>query len=204
MSRGLLKILSVGLFSLLTLLFAVGCEQAATNGGISVGFSSGSLATAGFEKSEVSTLAITNMSFCVTQLKLTAAGGGSVSDDDGDDLFETSIGLVNVGDGSTVVSWGNATLPEGTEISGVQVEVHADSEACGVAYSMSYNGTDITQDIEMTFNFTSNIVITDGVTVAFDLANIITAIDTAYNASAFTNADITTYIENIQDSASSN
>lgn len=178
----------------------IGCENAPGDG--MVALRSAAINAATSEK--VHAQSVSSMSFCITQLKFEADGGDAIADDDGDDVFETSIGLVNIGDGSTVVNWGNVGAPIGTSIKKVKVEVHRDPEVCGVEYSVEYNGLELSQDVEMTFTFPVAEAVEDGGTITFDLAQIASAFQSAYDAGDFSDGNITSYIENIEGGAEDN
>ncbi|MCC7443120.1 MAG: hypothetical protein IT285_15920 [Bdellovibrionales bacterium] len=159
----------------------------------------GSLPSSPFD---LAATAITDLSFCITQLKIEAPDGVSIEDDDGDELMEVTLGQVSAGDGTVPMTWGAADLPVGAEIEKIKVEVHHDPEKCGGAeYSVSLNGNALTKDVEMVFKFTPARTLAEGDTVVFDLGTLANAFVSALDAGQYTDELIGDYIEDIEEAA---
>lgn len=199
--------LLVGALFILTALGS-GCGQA--SGGVTLkssafGGAGGSSAGSGGSDRMLllaDVFAPSSFSFCVTQLKLEGDDGSAVEDEDGNTLLEARLGLIDVGDGASETSWGTASLPLGTPIKRIKVEIHKDEETCGVPYSVNYNGSTISKDVEMTFTLPSSVELSDGDSLTLALNGIATAFDSAYTGGAFTDELIGSYIEDLQGDAS--
>jgi len=143
--------------------------------------------------------AVTDFQFCITKIQLTAEGGDPVADDTGATSIEAILGLVDVSDTSVPVDWGTlAAVPVGFNLSELMVEVHKDAENCdGAAFSLSYNGTALNQDIEFKFVFDPVVALDSGDTLALSMLNIQTAIQQADDAGELTDETINNYLETV-------
>jgi hypothetical protein len=136
---------------------------------------------------------ITDFQFCITKMKLKLTGDSVESDS-----VEARLGLIDISVQSAVVNWGNVEISEGAQLSELIMEVHYDPEVCsGATFSASYNSTTITQDLEFKFKFNPAVTIDSGDTLSLSMSKIAEAIENAYQAGDFNNANITTYLENV-------
>lgn len=135
--------------------------------------------------------AVTDFKFCITKLKIVSSADGVAGTSQ-----EAILGLVDVSDAAVSnSSWGKIEIAEGATVSEVHFEVHHDSENCSAAYSASYNGTTITQDLEFKFKFDPAITVNHGDTLTLGLSKIAKAFEDAKNAGKLNNVDISAYMQ---------
>lgn len=135
---------------------------------------------------------ITDFKFCITKLKVVEEGSAQAGI-----AVEMIVGLVDISDATVTTSWGKIDLDGDIKVSEIHFEIHTDSENCsGVNYSVSYNGSTITQDLEFKFKFDPAITINQGDTLTLGVSTIAKAMQDASAAGEFTNAKITSYLEN--------
>jgi hypothetical protein len=138
---------------------------------------------------------ITSFKFCVNKLKLEGSDGSAVTKD-GSDLFEAKLGLIDLGDGTASINWGNLSLPAGTAIKKIKIVVHKDPEACsGVSYSASINDQSITKDLEFVFKFATPKPLADGDSVSVALTNVVNKLIAAANANQLDDDHISNYLD---------
>jgi ribosomal protein L33 len=135
--------------------------------------------------------AVTDFQFCITKLKVVSEVDGAAGASS-----EAILGLVDVSDPNADTIWGNIELPEGAQVSEIHFEVHQDSENCsGANYSVSYNGKELTKDLEFKFKFDPAISIQNGDTLDLGLSVIAKAMEDADAAAQFNDAQIGNYVE---------
>lgn len=146
---------------------------------------------------------ITDFQFCVTKMSLANENGNAVLDENGDPVEVSAvIGLVDVSNSTVATTWDTLTIPTGFEMSEMNVEVHLDPENCGgAAYSLSYNGTQLTKDLEFTFNFDPAITVGSGDVLSLALDSIATTFQTASEAGQLTDELIGNYVESLTSTA---
>ncbi|MCO4795031.1 MAG: hypothetical protein KC493_15045 [Bacteriovoracaceae bacterium] len=191
------------IFSLLLLFSSCGKDKLNKNN-ITVDFKSGSLSAGPSPSSTQGRLfSVSDLKFCITKIKLMKShDDDSFAEGEDDDIYEARIGLVNLEDGSSTVTWGNASLPEGLIVKGVKVKVHKDKDSCqGFDYSVSYNGHSLNQDLEMKFMFPEKITISEGTTITFNMSQIVQVFESAISAEEFTEGGISRYINSMLSSA---
>jgi hypothetical protein len=135
-----------------------------------------------------------SFSFCVTQLKLEADDSSAVSV--GGSSAELALGLVELGDGNGEVTWADFDFAAGAMVRRIKVEVHQDSELCGVDYSVAFGGMSLTKDLEFTFVFDAPQLIPDEGAVVLDLSALVVAYADALAANKFNNEEIGAFMEN--------
>jgi hypothetical protein len=135
---------------------------------------------------------VTDFKFCITQMKVdTTASGGAQ---------EVTLGLIDVSDQNAVTSWGEITLPEGESIKEISFEVHYDPEKCGGAeYSVSYNGQQLTADLEFKFKFPAGLVVNAGDSITLGLSTIAGVFQTASDLGHFDDELIKDYAEQLEE-----
>ena len=143
--------------------------------------------------------AVTSFKLCVTKLKVEGEDGSEISNPNAsgadDKAFDAPLGLVDLADGSSSVSWGNVSLPTGVALKRIKVEVHKDSSLCGVEYSASVNGETIAKDLEFKFLFNNAKTLNAGDAVQISMTRVIDAFSAAVLANAFTDQDIGNYFD---------
>ncbi len=141
---------------------------------------------------------ITGLKLCVREMKIEAEGGSSIRNGDSE-LFEARLGMVNLGDGNTSVSWGSLPIPDSTAVKRTKIEIHKDPELCGSQYSAivttSAGEVNLTKDIELKFAFSAVRTLNKGDTVTVSLANFIAQLDAANQAGQLNDSQITHYLE---------
>lgn len=132
--------------------------------------------------------AVTEFKFCNTQFQVKTSGES--------DSVEEILGVVDVSDSTATTSWGEVRLAnEGTQVEELSFELHRDPEKCsGAEYSVRFNGSEITKDLEFKFVFSPPVAISEGSRVRLGLDAIATAIQGAYDAGDFTNEKIANYL----------
>lgn len=131
---------------------------------------------------------VTDFKFCITQFKVTTAGTTG-------DANEAILGLVDLSSSATA-NWGTVNVADGTQVEGMNFEIHHDPENCsGANYSLSYQSNEVTQDLEFEFNFNPAVTVSAGDSLVLNLNSIVTVLQTAADASKLNNSDITTFIE---------
>lgn len=158
---------------------------------------SGAAPASWFAMTEAFPLApVSEFKFCNTKLKLVSADGGLVGGDSGGSV-EVTLGLIDVSDATADTFWGTVSIPVGFELAKLNVELHHDSEKCsGAPYSLRYNGTELTADLEFQFKFDPPVAVDSGDVLALGLTPIATAIENADQAGELTNELIQSYLEN--------
>ena len=137
---------------------------------------------------------VSDFQFCITQMKVVTVGEAAAGSSQ-----EAILGLIDVSDPSAITNWGTIELADGAQISEIHFEVHQDSENCsGANYSVSYNGQELTKDLEFKFEFDPAISIQNGDTLTLGLSTIAKAMEDASFAGQFTNENIGSYMENAQ------
>ncbi|MDH5561518.1 MAG: hypothetical protein OEY59_11770 [Deltaproteobacteria bacterium] len=150
------------------------------------------------------TAALTDFKFCITQLKLTAdpsndatsgvIGSAPVG------AIQAIVGLVDVSDPTTDTNWATLDIPVGFMLSELAVEVHTDPENCSQApYSLSYNGTQLTQDLEFKFTFFPSVQLDPNDILNLSLSKIAGTFQAADTAGQLDNQNITAYIEGLSE-----
>ncbi len=138
---------------------------------------------------------ITSLWLCLEKIELKAEDDSPILGEGGS-LPELKIGMVALGDGTSAVTWGQATLPLGAAIKRLKVVVHKSPELCGGAeYSMSVNGQTITKDIELKFAYASPKPLAAGDTITFSLATLVSKLTQAYLAGQFSDQYISAYLD---------
>lgn len=138
--------------------------------------------------------AVTDLKFCITKLKLQGADG-SYASQNGSNSIEAILGLIDHSNASGTVTWGTVTVPTALSLKQIDIELHVDAQNCsGANYSISYNGTTLTKDLEFHFEFATAADITGGDLVKLGLTNIVTALEQAKQAGKFTNELIGEYL----------
>lgn len=138
---------------------------------------------------------ISSFKFCVTKMKLKGTEGNAVGEESGSGM-SAKLGLVDLGDGTRSVNWGKATLPVGTEIKKMSVEVHQDKDICANAnYSASINGQTISKDLEFSFKFPTAKTLKDGDIVTLALTTLVSKLNDAVSASKFDDENISEYLD---------
>jgi len=119
--------------------------------------------------------AITDLRFCITQMKIVKDGK---STEEGAE--EVSLGLVDISNQSAI-EWGTINLAEGEKVKEIKFEVHKDPSKCkGVDYSVLYNnGKKLTKDLEFKFKFTKALVANHGDTIKLNFGKIAMALKAA-------------------------
>jgi len=138
--------------------------------------------------------AVTDFKFCITKVSLKDDSGSEVN---GGSL-DLNLGLVDVSDSTAAKSWGEADIPVGYSLSEMNIEVHKDSELCGVDYSLRYNNVTIEADLEFKFKFDPAIVLSGGDQVLLNLSAVASAIERASVASALTDELIHSHLEGVE------
>jgi hypothetical protein len=132
---------------------------------------------------------ITDFKFCITQFKVKTSGTTG-------DASEAILGLVDLSD-SALATWGNVDVAAGTEVEGMSFEIHHDPENCsGATYSLSYQGSEVQQDLEFEFEFNPAVTVVGGDALILNLNNVATILQGAADAGKLNNSDITSYVEN--------
>ena len=91
---------------------------------------------------------------------------------------------------------GNVELTDGETVSELQIELHRDPENCsGVNYSLLYNGSELTKDLEFKFRFDPAITAQNGDTLQLDLSVIAKAIEDASSAGQLNNEQISNFLQ---------
>lgn len=142
---------------------------------------------------------ISGFKLCITQMKLDAEDGSTVKNGDSD-LLEAKLGLVDLGDGSLPATWGNISIPAGTTIKRIKLEIHKNIELCGVDYSTSITDTSgtihsVSKDIELKWAFATPKSFNAGDTVTVSLANLVTQYSAAVLAGKFDDENLGAYLE---------
>ncbi len=142
---------------------------------------------------------ISGFKFCITQMKLDAEDGSAIKNGDSE-LLEAKLGLVNLGDGSQDVTWGNLNLPTGVTIKRIKIEIHKDAELCGVPYSTAITDTTgiertISKNVELKFLFSTPKTFATGDSVSVSLTNIVNQYSSAVIAGKFNDENIGNYLE---------
>jgi len=142
--------------------------------------------------------AISAFKFCVTQIKLKAPDNSPIKVE-GADAIEARLGLVDLS-AAAATSWGSINVPTGFQLGELDVELHADAQACsGATYSVHFeNGTntthDLTKDVEFRFRFNPAITIHGNDIVSLGLTNIVSALNAAADNNAFDDDHISSYL----------
>ncbi len=153
-------------------------------------------------KAYAATTSITSIKLCITKLKLTTASGTAVSKDSSGKI-SVRLGLVDLGDGTTPVTWGTFEVPADAVIKKIAVEVHKDPESCGGAqYSAMINDQQISKDLEFKFVFANETPVAAGDTLKLALTTLASKLDQAVTAGQFNDESVSHFIdESIEDSA---
>jgi hypothetical protein len=114
-----------------------------------------------------SAASVNQFKFCIREIKFESSP------------VEVKLGLIDLGDGSNLITWGKATPPSGKSIKKIEVVIHKDKELCGVDYSMNVNGQSITKDLQLKFAFSDDKTFGGGETVTFSLATLISKLTEA-------------------------
>ena len=106
------------------------------------------------------------------------------------------LGLIDLSD-SALATWGNVNVADGTQVEGMNFEIHHDPENCsGANYSLSYQSNEVTQDLEFEFEFSPTVTVSAGDSLLLNLAPVASVLEAASIAGELNNSDITSYIEN--------
>lgn len=150
------------------------------------GSSGGSL----YQAFAFSTATVTDFKFCVTKLKLTNANDEAVTQN-GSASIEAILGLIDVSNPAVTTTWGDVSIPVGFSLKQLNIELHRDPERCGGAdYSMRYNGSSLTKDLEFHFEFNPTVSVADGDTLKLGLSSIASALESAVQAGKFNDENI--------------
>ncbi|MAE57394.1 MAG: hypothetical protein CME69_00855 [Halobacteriovorax sp.] len=134
---------------------------------------------------------VSTFRFCVTKLKVVSEVDGQASNS-----REAILGLIDVSDNTATTNWGNVELTDGETVSELQIELHRDPENCsGVNYSLLYNGSELTKDLEFKFRFDPAITAQNGDTLQLDLSVIAKAIEDASSAGQLNNEQISNFLQ---------
>lgn len=137
---------------------------------------------------------VSQFKFCVTKLKLTDSGGLPVSKD-GASSIEAILGLIDVSNSATSTRWGTVSIPVDFSLKQMDVELHRDPERCsGASYSLSYNGVELTKDLEFRFEFNPVVTVNDGDVLKLGLTPIAAALEQASAAGKLNNEQIGEYL----------
>ncbi|MCC7443122.1 MAG: hypothetical protein IT285_15930 [Bdellovibrionales bacterium] len=132
---------------------------------------------------------VTEFKFCNTQIKITASIGGV-------DAVESQLGLVDASNPDVETVWGTASAPVGLIADRMDLELHVDDERCsGVTYSVRYNGTELTEDLEFRFRFDPPILLEENDVVTLGLTAIASALEAADQAGKLNNTDIHEFLD---------
>jgi len=144
--------------------------------------------------------AVTGLSgfkFCITQIKMLDGSGASVQDASGASALTAVLGLIDVSAG-TAINWGTITVPTGFTLGELAVEVHKDPENCSqAAYSLSYNGQQLSKDLEFKIKFNPAIQLDSNDIVGINLDTLVTTFKSASAAGALTDEGIGAYVESM-------
>jgi len=145
---------------------------------------------------------VSDFQFCITQLRMVDGSGTAQDGGSGSGAVQAILGLVDVS-GGTAVDWGTLDIPVGFQLSLLTLEVHKDPENCSAAeFSLSYNGTQLNQDLEFSFTFDPAITLGSNDVLGLSLDNIITVIEQAQTDGALTDEGITAYVEQMSGTGS--
>jgi len=120
---------------------------------------------------------ITEFKLCVERIRLEDAQGKPHLHEDAakkseDDASTGEIkftpGLIDLSDG-TAKNWGMVDIPVGFALSRLTIKARKDQALCGVDYSVDFNGTTSTEDIEFKWKFDPPVVL-NGSTDALQLS----------------------------------
>ena len=181
--------------ALVTFLF-VGCAETPrsvttnTTGGITI-------KSAAYTTTDVSinTTPVADFKFCITKIQLKNSEGSYVIEEGGSESIEAILGLIDVSTPSSAVTWGTITIPTGFTLGEMSLEVHTDAENCsGAEYSVSFNGTTITKDLEFKFTFNPAVEIVGNETLVLAIDQITAAFIAASEAGKLNNEFIGEYM----------
>ena len=187
------------LINLLFLFGFVGCAggtgtgnpYSATTDAVTIQSSAYDEATSKLSQKFSSQKTVTDFKFCVTKIKVVT------SDNLTSPSFSQTLGLIDLSDQNTTITWGTANIPTDITISEINIEIHQDAEVCGVSYSTSYQGQTISKDLEFKFKFASPVHIEKGDTIELGIDKIAQAIESAKANGDFTDENIDSYMESI-------
>ena len=140
---------------------------------------------------------ITSFKFCVTKFRLDASDDSTIGGPGSSDgSFTQRLGLIDLGHGTTDITWGNADLPVTTAVRRFRIELHKDKDTCsGADYSVSVNGQTIQKDLEFKFIYATPKLLQNGTSVRFSMAKLTQAFAQAVLAGAFNDSDIGQYFD---------
>jgi hypothetical protein len=174
-------------------LAATGCAQRVsgvtiTSPGFNTSSANARLAPSGSEEASSGDLAdVTDFRFCVKRIRLIASDGSSVArdgevDEEGNELRDElrfSPGLIDVSSGEQK-DWGTLEMPVGFRVSEIRVKVKKDAAACGVNFSLSFNGETTPQDIELRWKFNPPIELDEGTqAISLSFSQVVSALRSA-------------------------
>jgi hypothetical protein len=202
------KTFRLALVALIPCLIGIGCNSGGTGTGnpaitiaslgYNAGLSSNSLLDS-FFPSALASNSLTSLQFCINEMRFITNTGSDIS------VPQTLLGVVNLGDGSSNVTWGNVNIPGGTIISAVHVELEDESVCQSAGYTIQANGMDVTSELEFHFVFNAPTTIGGDSTFTFALTNLTSEINQALQAGQFNNAQIGNYITSgLEDQAQDN
>lgn len=119
------------------------------------------------------------------------------SDDNGMDSWsiERGLGLVDVSNSGAASTWGQLDVPVDFSLRELKVEVHRDPEVCeGADYSVLYEGTRLTSDLEFKFEFSPAVSLKAGDTITVGLDSIAAALASAAAAGKLDDDSVGEYL----------
>ncbi|MCM2323746.1 MAG: hypothetical protein NDJ90_10850 [Oligoflexia bacterium] len=137
---------------------------------------------------------VSQFKFCVTKLKLTNSDGQPVTQG-GAASIEAALGLIDISNAGVTTRWGEVSIPVDFNLRQLDIELHRDPEKCaGVDYSIYYNGSPLSRDLEFHFDFNPVVTVRAGDWLKLGLSNIAIALEQAAQAGAFTDERISEFL----------